>query len=167
VRRKLGVAVLVLGLAVMGWVGVVMVWGDPFTSLYTAHEQQALAGQLAKERSVWAQPAAPALLASQTVKKAVKIDVLLRRRAARYEKTLHDGQAMGRIVIPRIGLKMIVVEDLMLGRGLYFDDLTRSRHYEIKINFRLGVLFIAQVQQDCAFYNAYAGCRHKVADRRG
>jgi sortase A len=123
VRRKLGVAVLVLGLAVIGWVGVVMVWGDPFTSLYTAHEQQVLRGQLAKERRTWARPAAPALLASQTTK-TVNTAVLLRRRAAVYGRSLHDGAAMGRILIPRIGLKMIVVEgttegDLAKGPGHY------------------------------------------------
>jgi sortase A len=122
VRRKLGVAVLILGLAVMGWVGVVMVWGDPFTSLYTAHEQHVLAGQLAKEKSAWDQPAAPALLASQT--KVVNTTALLRSRAERFERSLKDGQAIGRIVIPKIGLKMIVVEgtnegDLAKGPGHY------------------------------------------------
>jgi sortase A len=122
VRRKLGVAVLILGLAVMGWVGVVMVWGDPFTSLYTAHEQHVLAGQLAKEKSAWDQPAAPALLASQT--KVVNTTSLLRSRAERFGRSLKDGQAIGRIVIPKIGLKMIVVEgtnegDLAKGPGHY------------------------------------------------
>ncbi len=121
-RRKLGVAVLILGLAVMGWVGVVMVWGDPFTSLYTAHEQHVLAGQLAKEKSTFDQPAAPALLASRT--KVVNTTALLRSRAERFERSLKDGQAIGRIIIPKIGLKMIVVEgtnegDLAKGPGHY------------------------------------------------
>lgn len=121
-RRKLGVAVLILGLAVMGWVGVVMVWGDPFTALYTAHEQHVLAGQLAKEKSAFAHPAAPALLASQT--KVVNTTALLRSRAERFERSLKDGQAVGRIIIPKIGLKMIVVEgtnegDLAKGPGHY------------------------------------------------
>ncbi len=106
----------------MGWVGVVMVWGDPFTSLYTAHEQHVLAGQLAKEKSAFDQPAAPALLASQT--KVVNTTVLLRSRAERFARSLKDGQAIGRIVIPKIGLKMIVVEgtsegDLAKGPGHY------------------------------------------------
>jgi sortase A len=122
VRRKLGVAVLILGLAVMGWVGVVMVWGDPFTSLYTAHEQHVLAGQLAKEKSAFDQRSAPALLASRT--KVVNTTALLRSRAQRFGRSLKDGQAIGRIVIPKIGLKMIVVEgtnegDLAKGPGHY------------------------------------------------
>ncbi len=121
-RRKLGVAVLILGLAVMGWVGVVMVWGDPFTSLYTAHEQHVLAGQLAKEKRAFARPTTPALLASQT--KVVSTDALLRSRAKMFGRSLKDGQAIGRIVIPKIGLKMIVVEgtnegDLAKGPGHY------------------------------------------------
>jgi sortase A len=100
-----------------------MVWGDPFTSLYTAHEQRVLAGQLAKERSTWALPEAPARLASQTTT-VVKPVVLLRKRATAYARTVHDGAAIGRIVIPRIGLKMIVVEgtnegDLAKGPGHY------------------------------------------------
>jgi sortase A len=106
----------------MGWVGVVMVWGDPFTSLYTAHEQHVLAGQLAKERKTFAQPTAPALLASQT--KVVSTSALLRSRAEKFERSVHDGRAIGRIVIPKIGLKMIVVEgtsegDLAKGPGHY------------------------------------------------
>jgi sortase A len=106
----------------MGWVGVVMVWGDPFTSLYTAHEQHVLAGQLAKEKKAFAQPAAPALLASQT--KVVSTSALLRSRAEKFERSLRDGRAIGRIVIPKIGLKMIVVEgttegDLAKGPGHY------------------------------------------------
>jgi sortase A len=81
-----------------------------------------LAGQLAKEKSAWDQPAAPALLASQT--KVVNTTSLLRSRAERFGRSLKDGQAIGRIVIPKIGLKMIVVEgtnegDLAKGPGHY------------------------------------------------
>jgi sortase A len=123
-RRKIGVAVLLLGLAVVGWVGVVVTWGDPFTSIYTAHEQRVLAGKLADEQRAWAQRPSNRL-ASTGTKHVATAQQVLRSRATAFGKTVHDGSPIGRIVIPRIGLSMIVVEgtsehDLAKGPG-HFD----------------------------------------------
>lgn len=121
-RRRLGFVVLALGLCIMGWVGVTLRWGDPFTSLYTAHKQSVLSGQLAKERSVWTQSSTR--LTSPETKKAVDVAQVMKARAAIFGRTLQDGQPIGRIVIPKIGLNMVVVEgtsegDLMKGPGHY------------------------------------------------
>jgi sortase A len=123
VRRKIGLAVLVLGLAVMAWVGVTITWGDPFTSIYTAHEQHVLARRLAAEPRPWLRKPAPRL-ASNTTERAISVALVIRSRAAVFGRTLHDGEPLGRIVIPRIGLNMIVVEgtsegDLAKGPGHY------------------------------------------------
>src|SRR5471030_2780727 len=45
--RRIGLLLAVLGVAVLVWVGVVWVWQDPFTALYTRYEQHQLAGQYA------------------------------------------------------------------------------------------------------------------------
>jgi sortase A len=123
VRRKLGVALLALGLSVLAWVGVSLSWGDPFTSIYTAHEQHVLAGQLAQEQRVW-QTSPLRARALVDVPTAAEPSRIIKMRALRFGRMLHDGAPIGRIVIPRIGLNMIVVEgtsegDLAKGPGHY------------------------------------------------
>jgi sortase A len=123
VRRKLGVALLALGLSVLAWVGVSLSWGDPFTSIYTAHEQHVLAGQLAQEQRVWQTSPLPAR-ALVDVPTAAEPSRIIKMRALRFGRMLHDGAPIGRIIIPRIGLNMIVVEgtsegDLAKGPGHY------------------------------------------------
>lgn len=122
-RRKLGVALLALGLSVLAWVGVSLSWGDPFTSIYTAHEQHVLAGQLAQEQRVW-QTSPLRARALVDVRTAAEPSRIIKMRALRFGRMLHDGAPIGRIVIPRIGLNMIVVEgtsegDLAKGPGHY------------------------------------------------
>jgi sortase A len=123
VLRKLGLALLALGLGLVGWVGVVLLWGDPFTSLYTAHEQHVLAGQLAQEQRLWKATPVHAT-ATADVSRPRIISQIIKSRALTFGRRLHDGAPIGRIVIPRIGLKMIVVEgtsetDLAKGPGHY------------------------------------------------
>jgi sortase A len=123
VLHKVGLALLALGLGVVGWVGVVLLWGDPFTSLYTAHEQHVLARQLAQEQRLWTRTPARATAAAD-MSGSTLISQIIKGRALRFGRTLHDGAPIGRIIIPRIGLKMIVVEgttegDLAKGPGHY------------------------------------------------
>ncbi|HEX4679787.1 MAG TPA: class D sortase [Gaiellaceae bacterium] len=122
-RRKVGFALLVFGLSVLAWAGVSLRWGDPLTSIYTAHEQRVLAGQLAKEQRSWlASPVrARALVDKSATVSAARI---IKLRAQRFALRLHDGAPIGRIVIPKLGLNMIVVEgtserDLAKGPGHY------------------------------------------------
>jgi sortase A len=131
VRRKLGFALLALGLSLVAWVGVSLLWGDPFTSIYTAHEQHVLAGQLAHEQHLWqtSPVRARALVAVSTAAGTARVSKMrasriIKMRALRFGRMLHNGAPIGRIVIPRIGLNMIVVEgtsegDLAKGPGHY------------------------------------------------
>jgi sortase A len=121
--RKVGVALLALGLSVLVWVAVTLAWGDPLTSMYTAHEQHVLAGQLAQEQRLWLKPPvrSRALVDVSTTASQARI---VKNRALRFGRRVHDGSPIGRIVIPKIGLNMIVVEgtsegDLAKGPGHY------------------------------------------------
>jgi len=115
--RKAGFAVLALGMLLVAWVGVTVWWGDPITSLYTRYEQHALARELDSQTAQW--PAAPLALSSR-----LRVSTLLATRAAVADRSLRDGEPIGRIVIPRLHLNMVFVEgttesDLRLGPGHY------------------------------------------------
>ena len=119
-RRKLGVVLLGSGIAVIAWVAVTLVWGDPVTSLYTLREQSALAAQLDRVSARLAVPKPP----GGRARPAKNTAALLRARALRFRKQLHDGDPVGRIHIPRIHLDAVVVEgtttrDLERGPGHY------------------------------------------------
>jgi sortase A len=116
--RKGGFALLGLGAVVLVWVGVTVKWGDPFTSLYTRQEQGALSSKLSATEDRWAAPERP------RVKPKRSKAAILRSRAGAYRDTLGEGEALGRIAIPRLGLRMVVVEgtskaDLEKGPGHY------------------------------------------------
>jgi sortase A len=126
-RRRIGFYLLGLGIALTLWVGVVLVWGDPFTSLYTWYEQGKLSHQLNQTSHVWEQrDRVNSELAGERSRQlqARETVATLAERSRTFAAHLTDGQPIGRIVIPKIGLKMIIVEgtnetDLEKGPGHY------------------------------------------------
>lgn len=115
--RKAGFALLVLGASLIVWIAVTLVWGDPITSLFTRYEQHALARQLASLDTRWA--TAPLARFNRQSPAAA-----LKARADAVQRSLRDGEPIGRIVIPRLHLSMVVVEgtsegDLRRGPGHY------------------------------------------------
>jgi len=110
----LGGVLAAIGLLALSWVFVVWRWQDPFTALYTMWEQHKLAQQLQHEMG--AEPA-PKLAHAESAgadARAIKL------AAARFRRTAGVGQAIGRIIIPRLGLNMVVVngtDDASLERG--------------------------------------------------
>jgi sortase A len=124
-RRRLGIVLLALGLITVAWVGVTIAWGDPLTSLYTAHEQHLLAKELHAESRQRPGGAPERVSASAAARPTRAGDAaLLAKRALTFGRTIRDGSPIGRIVIPRIGLRMIVVQgtnegDLQKGPGHY------------------------------------------------
>ena len=94
------------GVAALAWVGTVWLWQDPFTALYTHVQQNKLASRYEdRVRQFVAQPAP--LPAGPTVadeKRAVAA------AARRYRLASHEGEALGRIRISRIGVNMILVD---------------------------------------------------------
>ena len=110
IARLAGAALIAAGALTLVWTLVVWRWQDPFTALYTHIEQRHLAGQLQREMRAYA----PRHLAS---KDPVALD------ARRFQLHAQRGHAIGRIVIGRIGLNMVVVdgadhESLKKGPGL-------------------------------------------------
>jgi sortase A len=107
-RRSIRIAGTVLaaaGLLAAAWAFTVWRWQDPFTALYTAHQQQSLETAYVREEA--------AFVPSIRVEPSVPVPVLMRRtrRAAeRYREQLERGDAVGRLSVPRLGLDAIVVE---------------------------------------------------------
>lgn len=107
--RRLG-RVAGLGLAAVGalalvWVVIVWRWEDPFTALYTTWQQHRLAGQLDREfRDYRPKPENGRVLLSTTAEARS-----VQAGAARLRRTAQVGQPIGRIVVPRLGLNMILV----------------------------------------------------------
>jgi sortase A len=128
--RRLGTSLVVVGVLVIVYAGVVLFWGDPITALYADWRQQGLSDTLNGEIHSW--PVAPAAAAeppgggAQAVARAHATDLrLLQRDAAIFAHRDHGGQPFGRLTIGRIGLSVVVVQgtdwlhDLSQGPGHY------------------------------------------------
>jgi sortase A len=122
--RKAGYALVAAGIGLIAWIGVTVWWGDPFTALYTRHEQRVLSGQLDRLDRRWA-----ARIASSAAVRRVEASLAAQRAATRnsaaaFRRSLREGQPIGRIIVPRLGLNMVVVQgtserDLEKGPGHY------------------------------------------------
>jgi len=119
---------MAIGLGLVAWVGVTFWWGEPYTSLYTRHEQRALSKELQALDRKWSGPVR--LTSSIQSRRAAaataeaRVVAALRVRATAFRRTLRDGRAFGRIIVPRLGLNMAVIEgtsegDLEKGPGHY------------------------------------------------
>jgi sortase A len=114
--RIAGTALAVAGLLAAAWAVTVWQWQDPFTALYTAHQQRNLVTEYDREEADYRPP----------VSRRKPRDPLrgIRRAAARYRRQLERGDAVGRITVPRLDLNAIVVEgtdsaSLTKGPGRY------------------------------------------------
>jgi len=106
--RALSLGLIAVGVLTLAWVVVTWRWQEPITALEHWHSQGALAAQL-RSRS------APAHVGS------------LRQQARAFRLASHEGEAMGQILVPRLGLDTVLVEgtseaDLAKGPGLYAGD---------------------------------------------
>jgi sortase A len=111
--RICGVLLIVAGVLTLGWAVLVWQWQDPFTAAYTHWEQHRLGQSLDREFAAFrpAQAERSNLIAER---RAIATD------AARFRREAKRGQAIGRIVIGRIGLKMVLVN------GTDHDSLTHG-----------------------------------------
>jgi sortase A len=103
--RAAGLVLAGVGVLTLIWVLVVWQWQDPFTALYTTWQQHRLESQLNHEFQAYAPPRAPARVLLNTTAEVRTLELT----AARLRRTTGVGQAIGRIVIPRLSLNMIVV----------------------------------------------------------
>ncbi len=110
---------MVAGALTVAWAVVVWRWQDPFTALYTLYEQHRLAQTYERRarafvaeppvRSVFAgsprtgrPPSGRAIAAAEA--RVIAAD------ARRYRLESREGEPLGRIVVPRLGLDMIFVD---------------------------------------------------------
>lgn len=110
------------GLSAAAWGGVTTLWGDPVSARYTAQAQVALDRQVAALEA--AAREAPAVTAATRREAQRALDRRVRRSAAALAATALPGTGLGRLDIPRIGLRMAVTqgtatEELRRGPGHY------------------------------------------------
>lgn len=119
--RIVGKAFIGLGLLGLVWVLVVWQWQDPLTAVYTYFQQRGLASQLNREIAEY-RPARIAQLVGDRRARVAAEERMVDQEATAFRRSAKIGQAIGRIVIPRIGLHMILVNgtdesSLMRGPG--------------------------------------------------
>ena len=122
IARLAGAALIAAGALTLAWTLVVWQWQDPFTALYTTWQQDRLAGQLQHELRAY-RPARDLASRQATIASDAR---LFKLHAIR-------GHAIGRIVIGRIGLNMVVVdgadhESLKKGPGLDTSTFMPGEH---------------------------------------
>ncbi len=101
--RRLGTALVVLGVAVLAWAFVVWQWNDPFTGLYTRWQQHRLARSYAHVVATYHPRPVPHAATVVTEQHVVAAE------ARRYRLRARVGTAIGRIDVPRLGLHMVLV----------------------------------------------------------
>jgi sortase A len=111
--RAASLGLIVAGVLGLAWTVLVWQWQDPFTALYTRWEQHGLAKQYDGLARSWAPPSS-ARAAAADPRRAIARD------AEAYRRETHAGEAIGRIVIGRLGLNMVLVD------GTDHDSLTRG-----------------------------------------
>jgi sortase A len=112
--RISGIALTAVGLLTLVWVLVVWRWQDPLTGLYTRWQQHKLAQQLQHE---FATQPGPRFVRSESLAAEARA---IEQAAARFHHSARVGQAIGRIIIPHLGLNMVLVngtDDSSLERG--------------------------------------------------
>lgn len=109
--RTAAAALALTGVALLAWVGATLVWGEPLTGFIAKGEQAELRAELTRKEHTSA---------------AAPTKATIRERAVAYGRGLRDGDALGRILVPRLGLRTVVVQ------GTSRDDLARGPgHYRI------------------------------------
>jgi sortase A len=98
--RISGIALAGIGVLTLVWVVIVWQWQDPLTGLYTRWEQHKLAQQLQHEFATQRGVGKESLAAEVRA---------IEQAAARFRRTAAVGQAIGRIVIPSLGVNMVIV----------------------------------------------------------
>ena len=119
--RITGTAMIVAGVLAVAWVIVVWQWQDPFTAIYTKYEQHKLASSFSKR---FAEYRPPVTLRPPTTKRdsttIADEERWVKAAATAYRKDLREGDPVGRLIVPHLGLKIIVVN------GTGHDDLVRG-----------------------------------------
>jgi sortase A len=117
--RALSSVMIVVGVILLADAAATLLWQEPVSAVYAHYQQKALDDDLSK---LEAAPLAPA--EQRALEKIPDPERKLAFHARALERRLDDGDAMGRIVMPRIGVSDVFVEgtgadDLRKGPGHY------------------------------------------------
>lgn len=117
--RIIAGALIVIGALIVADIGVTLLWKEPLTSLYAAHQQDGARSQLGDLERQFPSPSERRVISHH----ADKIRQA-RRLAQLFAKHVKEGQAIGQISIPAIGLNIVTIEgtgegDLEKGPGHY------------------------------------------------
>src|SRR3954451_7144354 len=123
VARITGTLMIVAGACSIAWALLVWQWQDPFTAVYAKYEQHKLASSFAHRFAEYRPPAAVA--PSGGTRKGASEQARIKAAAAAYRQALHEGEPVGRLLVPRFGLKSIVIN------GTEHGDLTKGPGREL------------------------------------
>ena len=119
--RVLGLLMIVVGIGAAAWALLVWRWQDPFTAAYTTYEQHKLAHRYQQQAAQFLATAphktthrsvVHAAAPKQPGRKVQSVageELVIDRAARRYRLSTHEGNPVGRIKVPRMGLNIIVV----------------------------------------------------------
>jgi sortase A len=116
--RVAGSLLVIAGVAALAWAFVVWRWEDPFTALYTSYEQHKLSSSY-EHRLASFHPRI-----DRRTEEVMAERHLISIEARIYRRSVHAGEALGRIIVPQLGLKAILVtgtdhDSLIKGPGWY------------------------------------------------
>ncbi len=108
--RWLGTLMALGGVCALAWSLLVWRWQDPLTAVYTYLEQRQLADAYEEQLETFA-PAAPEQPATPSGRSLTpqEAGLAIAETARRYRLKLGEGDAIGRLRIPRLELNMIIV----------------------------------------------------------
>lgn len=115
--HRFGALLIVAGLGLLAWAGIVYVWEDPFTAIENRRAQRALGQQLERRVEAYrARPQAPSAGSPS-----------LTRLAANFRSGVKWGDAVGHLTVPRLNLRIYLVygtDTASLKRGPGIDPRT-------------------------------------------
>ena len=123
--RRISTTLIVVGVAVIMYAGLILAWGDPATWLWAHWQQRALTSEFHESQQQFKIVTPPrdngAALA------------LVRKDALLFKHSLKEGRAFGRLTIHRIGLSDVVV---VQGTTAGFDaDLSKGPGHYMNTSF--------------------------------
>jgi sortase A len=104
VARWLGALLGVVGVLAIAWTLTVWLWQDPFTAAYAHVQQHRLAASYARVVKRYVPPPAPKGVTPAQEQR------LIGAAARRYRLRVGEGEAIGRIRVPALGLNMVLVD---------------------------------------------------------
>jgi sortase A len=124
-RRRLGTVLIVLGLLAIAYGAAVLFWRDPITDLYTRYQQHKLAGELERAWPDYRTGRLDGDFRGGDAARLAAVQEQVAQAARDFRRRLEEGKPLGRIVIRRMGVRVIFVQgtswarDLSKGPGHY------------------------------------------------